>query len=393
MTSRETSLTAALVAATDELVGFFEISEVSASSLDAQEVVPKVLHRVAQLTRSDALSILVPGGGFELGRTELLSDPAARIDGSGSELGAVHGTKIEALHGGGLGGEMLAIRRDEPFTTHDRKILSVGLRVALSAIETSRLHAASVQAAVQAREREHAAEIAQLALPSAHPELAGLDIHFENHQARDTGGDLVCFHSTGTTVSFAVGDVTGKGLPAAVIMATAASAINAALRDPRRHRPGEAMQQINDWIFDHLAAAEVFLTLFIAEVRPDSGRVDWANAGHHPCLIAGAAGHRLLPPTTPPLGVVRPLSAASRSSVLRDDDVLFVGSDGIVEQTGQGGAMFGVDRLCRSIVGARSARTAGGRLNADLQAFTQGLAQQDDQTMVIVRTTRSVPDA
>lgn len=385
MTSTEIdSLAEALIDANDALLGVFDLTDVTATSLDDGDVVPLILERAMRVVRAEALTLSTETASFGVGSRETRS---ALLSGRWE----ASSTTVSAVHSGGLEGDLRAARTGDAFSIRDRRLLLVALRTALSSIEMARLHRETVETAIAAREQEQAAEIAQLALPKDQPTVAGVDVFFQTEQVRSTGGDLVCFHIDGDTLHFAVGDVSGKGLPAAVIMTTAVCAIHAAFRDPRSQTPGRQLDQVNEWVFDHLTDAGLFLTLFVGQVSSTDRSLRWANAGHGPCLVSRATGPFELTATTPPLGVTRPLDEATATTEFGSSDILFVGSDGVVEQSRGDGEMFGEPRLLATLAEhhtashARSARAIGAHLREALDAFCRPSQQQDDRTVVVLR--------
>lgn len=376
MNSEVNSLAAALIEANDLLIGMYDLADVTSRSLDETQLVHDLLERAVRIVHADTLELIAPSARFTVG-----SERRRTTDASAET------TAVMATHGLGLDGELHATRSDPPFSTGDRKLLSAVLRTTLSAIETARLHSRAIQTALDARDTQQAAEVAQLALPRARPHPDGVDIFFENQQAQVTGGDLFCFHEDGDLLSFAVGDVSGKGLSAAVMMTTAVCATSAAFRDERAATPGEELAQVNDWMYDHLSEAGLFISMFIGHYRRGSNELHWANAGHSPCIVSTETGAVDLAALTPPIGILPDSDRLSRVTELADNDMVLIASDGVVEQTTTSGESFGEQRLHGVLAAMRTkpASVAGSVLLQTVTAFADGVRQSDDRTTVLLR--------
>lgn len=374
------SLTEALIEANDLLVGLYDLVDVTSRSLDETQLVHDILERSLRIVHADALILTTPTDQIVVGKEPKHRRSTDRPD-------RFKNTTVTAIHGLGLAGDLRAVRPDLEFTTGDRKLLSAVLRTTLAAIETARLHTRAIQTALDARETQRAAEVAQLAMPVARPKPDGVDIFFENRQARNTGGDLFCFHEDGDLLSFAVGDVSGKGLSAAVMMTTAVCATNAAFRDERATTPGAQLRSVNSWMYEHLSEAGLFISMFIGHYRRGTNELHWANAGHSPCVVSTGARATDLPALTPPIGILPETSDLSSVTTLADDDIVLIGSDGIVEQPSASGEAFGEARMHGVLAAMRGepASIIGAVLLQAVTSFAEGVPQSDDRTAVLLR--------
>lgn len=374
------SLTEALIEANDLLIGLYDLVDVTSQSFDEAEVVNDILERSLRIVHADALELITPTDRIMVGSPPTLRRATDRVE-------RAKATSVTATHGLGLTGELRATRPDLEFSTGDRKLLSAVLRTTLAAIETARLHTEGIQQALDARETERAAQVAQLAMPVSRPDVDDVDIFFKNQQARNTGGDLFCFHENGDRLAFAVGDVSGKGLSAAVMMTTAVCATTAAFRDDRADTPGSQLCSVNDWMYEHLSEAGSFISMFIGHYRRNTNELRWANAGHSPCLLSTEHTTMDLPALTPPLGVFPQMMNRSSVSPLADNDIVLIGSDGLVEQPNTAGEAFGEQRLHDVLRTERgeSAASIGSTLLQAVTAFAGELPQSDDRTAVLLR--------
>ncbi len=382
------SLTSALVEANDQLLALYDLAHVTSNTLDERRAAVEILTRSSRILSADAMVLTTAADVFGIGthteRERLSAITSGRSDAVGD--GAI---VVAATHASGLEAELRVLRRGAVFSTGDRKMLSAVLRTALGAISTARLHQQVLNRALDSRDLERAAEIAQLALPSWRPEMPGLELFVAAEPARETGGDLYCFATDGNDLAFAVGDVSGKGLTAAVMMTTAICAAKAAFRDPAKLDPAQQLTMISDWTYEHLSDAGLFITLFVGRYEADRGMLHWANAGHSPCALSHAGDWTELTAQIPPIGVFADISARTESVQLEVGDLLAIGSDGIVEQENNDGEPFG-DHGMRTALDARPRpplNDLGPMLFDAVDRFSGGRPPIDDRTILLLRRT------
>ncbi len=382
------SLTSALVEANDQLLALYDLAHVTSNTLDERQAAVEVLTRSSRILSAGAMVLTtatdVIGIGTHTDREHLTAITSGRSDAAGD--GAI---VVAATHASGLEAELRVLRRGAVFSTGDRKMLSAVLRTALGAISTARLHQQVLSRALDTRELERAAEIAQLALPRWRPQMPGLELFVAAEPARETGGDLYCFAIDGNDLAFAVGDVSGKGLTAAVMMTTAICAAKAAFREPSKLDPAQQLTMISDWTYDHLSDAGLFITLFVGRYESDSGMLHWANAGHSPCGLSHDGDWTELTAQIPPIGVFPDISARTESMQLEVGDLLAVGSDGIVEQENYDGEPFG-DNGMRTVLDTRPRpplNDLGPMLFDAVDRFSGGRPPLDDRTILLLRRT------
>ncbi len=186
-----------------------------------------------------------------------------------------------------------------------------------------------------------------------------------------------------------VGDVTGKGLGAALMMAFTRAVLRAASYNGEG--PADALRRTN-----RVLAAEVhtgmFLTAVVLELVDDTGWVDWASAGHEPpyVLRAGADAIDELDATAPMLGLGEPLDAVDRTVVLAPGDRLVLWTDGVTDACAPDGERFGERRFHQALVrGARKgdAETMVGSVMREIERWTGGSPPADDVTLVVLERT------
>jgi serine phosphatase RsbU (regulator of sigma subunit) len=225
--------------------------------------------------------------------------------------------------------------------------------------------------------------IQQQFLPHALPKLAGWEIAALYRPARAVGGDFYDFiELPGGRIGIAIGDVTDKGVPAALGMATTHAVLRA--EAPRLVAPGEVLQRANQLLVGELPAA-MFVTCMYAVLDPATGRLEFANAGH--CLPYLTADGKVteLHATGMPLGLMPGMRYDEAARVVGDGDQLLLHSDGLTEAHGPGRVMFGLPRLV-DLLGKADGDGVIDRLLAGLADFTgPAWEQEDDITLVTLQ--------
>jgi len=357
------SLAAALFDAQDQLLALYELATLTTESLDESECVKPILERASRLLDADEMRFT-------------LSDDEPEVD----------TTSIDVENSSGLSGTLHARRAALPFGTADQKLLRAVAHIALGAVQTSRLHSDAVSQAVVARDHDTASNLAQMALPSWRPTIDGLDMFARSDPARLAGGDLFTFAESATRLHVVVGDVSGKGLPAAMMMATIISSANAALHS-HGDNPEEILRSIDSWVFDYLSESGLFVTILAGTIDKNTGELRVANAGHSPVVLVLNGVPTVIEATAPPVGVL-PLGSTTLEEQrfeLRPNDRFVVCSDGFSEQLNLDEEMYGEDRLFDQVSDmTKDASTIGPQLFSQLDHFANGATQTDDRTLVIV---------
>ena len=271
-------------------------------------------------------------------------------------------------------------------TSETVRLMEAAVEVAGTIVSRARRLAEVASRARLQRELELAADVQRHLVAAASVPVAGLDLATRYRSASEIGGDVLAVRAAGEATLAAVGDVSGKGIAAALLMASARTAFASAARTTSD--PGVLLARIADELGDDLERTGRFITLCVVRIEPRIGRLEIANAGHSPVLLAsGAAGPRLIPATEPPIGVAEsPFTTVIRS--FRPGDLLVIASDGITEREDPAERRFGSRRLSariRSLRGAPSAAVADGILEAADRFAGDRDGRRDDETLVVVR--------
>jgi sigma-B regulation protein RsbU (phosphoserine phosphatase) len=233
-----------------------------------------------------------------------------------------------AVRGQTLGALELINKRgaDGLFEESDRLFLVALASAAALAIHNARMAAQLVEQERVRKELEVAREIQRSLLPPDPPPDA--PIHGLNIPARSVSGDLYLFFKVGRQHFFAVGDVAGKGVHAALFMAKVSSLLRAMAK--LEHEPGRLLARVNDEIRE-TATRGMFVTLVAGLYDPVEDRVTFANAGHEPPLYRSRLGRfRRFPALAPPLGILSGLTFVEQELAL-DGGGFYVFTDGITE--------------------------------------------------------------
>jgi len=190
-----------------------------------------------------------------------------------------------------------------------------------------------------------ARRIQHSSLPESVPALAGWEISPRYRPAREVGGDFFDFlELEGGRLGLVVGDATGKGVPAALVMSTACGMLRAVAQGSD-YTPGEVLRRVNEALGARMPA-NTFVTCFYGVLEPSSGGFAYANAGHDPPYVRRAGGDaEELRARGIPLALMPGMHYEEKEVVLRVDEGAFFYSDGLVEAHNPEGEMFGFPRL------------------------------------------------
>jgi serine phosphatase RsbU (regulator of sigma subunit) len=229
-----------------------------------------------------------------------------------------------------------------------------------------------------------ARSIQQASLPKEVPTLEGWQITPFYRPAREVGGDFYDFHllSEGR-VGLVVGDATGKGVPAALVMSTTCGMLRLAAQS--YSSPGVMLQGVNEVLFPNIPA-NMFVTCFYAILDPESGLLRYANAGHDLPYLHHDGDAEELRARGMPLGLMPGMSYKEKETIVQAGESALLYSDGLVEAHDPKGEMFGFPRLRALIAEHGEDRSLGDLLLEELYSFVgEGWEQEDDITLLTLR--------
>ena len=274
---------------------------------------------------------------------------------------------------------------EQQYVVDDRRMLGALGTHAAPAVRVAQLIRRQQR---DARERERIEQelriarlIQQTLLPKTTPALPGWTIATHYQPARAVGGDFYDFYYFDDgRIGVVIGDVTDKGVPAALVMATT----RAILRSSSLHEnsPGAMLQRANDMLYPDMPA-KMFVTCFCACFDPQTGTLVFANAGHDIPYRRTGAGVTELRARGMPLGLLPGMQYEEDEITLAPGQTIVFYSDGLVEAHAPDGTMFGFPRL-QSLLGAyHGEHSLVDYLLGELQTFTgAGWEQEDDVTLV-----------
>ena len=241
------------------------------------------------------------------------------------------------------------------------------------------------------RERERveqellvARRIQQASLPKEVPTLEGWQIDPYYQPAREVGGDFYDFHPLSEgRLGLVVGDATGKGVPAALVMSTTCGMLQLAAQASDSSSPGEVLSRVNETLLARILS-NMFVTCFYSVLDPNSGSLSYANAGHDlPYLHRGRRKAEELRARGMPLGLMPGMGYEEKEIILEAGEAALFYSDGLVEAHDPKGEMFGFPRL-RALISEHGEEGALGDFCLEkLYSFVgEGWEQEDDITLL-----------
>ncbi|OGG45102.1 MAG: hypothetical protein A3F84_11790 [Candidatus Handelsmanbacteria bacterium RIFCSPLOWO2_12_FULL_64_10] len=282
----------------------------------------------------------------------------------------------------------------ERVVEHDRLLLMGFANQAAIALENARLYGEALEKQRLEQELAAAGRIQQLLLPQALPEVEGFDISGTSRPSRGVSGDYYdVVEDRSGRVWVALGDVSGKGMPAALTMATLRALFRSELE--REQSLAEAMRRIGEGLW-RCTAPEVFATFCFGALDPEERAFTFVNAGHPYPLLIRADGSPPSPAGTGsglPVGVDPTLAGVSpyleQRVDMRSGDVFVIYSDGVTEAGAGDGEveMFGEERLEAVLVEHRTKDAAAVQeaICSAVSAFLGDAPPGDDLTLVVIR--------
>jgi len=281
-------------------------------------------------------------------------------------------------------------RSEQDYSSDDKRLLQNLATQAAPALRVAQL-VRQQQAEARQRERiEHELRVARVIqetlLPKEIPGFAGWQIQAHWQPAREVSGDFYDFiHLPDGRLAVIIADVTDKGVPAALVMATTRSILRAAAE--RLISPGEVLARTNDLLHPDIPA-KMFVTCLYLLIEPETGKVVFANAGHNlPYLISNGSLSELRA-TGMPLGLLPGMEYEEVEAQLLNGDCLLLSSDGLVEAHNPNREMYGFERMEKIMASPTNADEIVPNLLQSLKDFTgENYEQEDDITFVTLQHT------
>ncbi len=282
------------------------------------------------------------------------------------------------------------------FTQADIEMLSAIASSAAIAIENARLYQVAVEKGRMERELQMARKVQSSLLPQDLPHYPGWEFATRWKPAREVGGDYYDFISMKNgKLGLVIADVTDKGMPAALFMASTRSIVRATTTP--NLSPAESISTGNRLVYAESGEA-LFVTLFYGQLDPHTGDLVYVNAGHNPPLLCrgNQAGQEInvqqLTFTGMPLGVDEETSFEQRHVQMEADDFLLLYTDGVTEPENSQGEEFGMERLEDLVRHSRhtDAEDILARVVQAVENFTGTAGLSDDITLVLVKRCQEI---
>lgn len=271
-----------------------------------------------------------------------------------------------------------------PFSATDAETLALFAAQAAVALESAVLHREAIERLRLERELELAAAVQRELLPSVLPELPGFQLAARNQSSRRLGGDVFDVIEAGDGLFLMLGDVAGKGVPAALMAASVQSAVRVLMLSQ------PPLTEVARQLHAHLlrtTPVNKFATMFLAYLHGD-GALEYLSAGHNPVVVAAADGTTaLLGASGPPLGLLPSSTFVASRTVLAEGSLLLAYTDGLSEAVDAADEEFGTPRIAALAAAARGAAVAEvvARLFAAVDRHTGGAPLHDDRTVLAVK--------
>ena len=275
------------------------------------------------------------------------------------------------------------------FAAEDLELLIAFADQAAVAIDNARLYEELAQRERMRQQLEIARSIQASLMPRHLPALPGFKLAAACLPAQAVGGDFydAILSADGRVVMF-LGDVSGKGVPAALLMGMVRTLLRAEVQ--RSTSLVDSVLHCNRVLYEDFTNTNMFATLLIGTLDPVARTFTYLNCGHCEPLLWRSAGHvEHLSGDGLPLGILEEFETTERTVILNPRDVLVVYSDGFSEAKSSAGELFGIPRLKRALAQSPVASAEGvlSHLEASVSRFVKEEPQSDDQTMIVLRVT------
>lgn len=280
---------------------------------------------------------------------------------------------------------MDSMQRSHSFTEDDVRVVTAVANIAAVQIENARLLEENIEKRQLEDDMRKAAEIQQRLLPGKPPDVPGYDVAGSNHPCRTVGGDYFDYLLLNPDrLYLALGDVSGKGTGAALLMTVLRAAVRAHWTE---FEPAEAVGRINRTVCQNIPDGK-FATFAMARLEPSTGELIYVNAGHNPPILARADGRlEELTEGGMVLGMFDPVPYVHGCARLEKGDTLVIFSDGVSETWDKAGEEYGEARLAQAVKRDRGLTAAAIEANilTEIDQFSGGAKATDDRTLIVLK--------
>jgi sigma-B regulation protein RsbU (phosphoserine phosphatase) len=274
-----------------------------------------------------------------------------------------------------------------PFGEEDLDFAAALARQAQSALEGARAHHVKLEKERQDRDLQIARGIQQSLFPRTRPRVEGFEVTAESRSCYEVGGDYYDFIPLdGGRLGLVIADVSGKGTPASLMMASVHAWVQAMAGTAR---PTQVLERLNRFLYANTQTSR-YVTLFYGELDPPGRRLHYVTAGHVPAYVLRGDGRReRLTAGGPVLGLLEDVALESGEVAFAPGDLLAAVTDGVTEALSPAGEEFGDGRVFRALAGGEggSAASTLESLVAAVDAWAGPAGCTDDLTALILRAT------
>jgi len=275
-------------------------------------------------------------------------------------------------------------RRADAFAEDDRPVVTALANVAAAKIENARLLEESLEKRRMEDDIRMAAEIQTSLLPRQAPRVAGYDLAGSTRPCHAVGGDYFDLLEHDGRLLMALGDVSGKGTGAALLMTMLRASVRAHWKGPS---VAEAVAHMNQTVCENTPGNK-YITFFMAQLDLASGCLRYVNAGHNPPILCRSDGRlETLTEGGVVLGLIEGASYSEGAVDLARGDTLIIYSDGVSETWSPEGEEYGDERVAEIVKRGRGldARALEAEVLRQLESFSGGSKPTDDRTLIVLK--------
>ena len=405
------SMGADLIDTQDQLLALYDLTQATRNYLDTEQILARLAYETARLVKAEAAFFLVHMKGrspiIQHYPRPILSDESlqhfiARMKESRHEFLFSRGSLTDQAMGVR---NMLMVpikvrdaetavmgmlnKLDDDFNSPDIKLAGAIAEFTGAQIENVIMHQLNMEQARLETEMDLAQRIQVHLLPQTPPGIVGLDLWAASWPASRVGGDFYDFIiGTNQPFTFTVGDISGKGIPAALLMAMTRTVIRTKTKVMPMPTPQDVMGRSNQELYEDFTKLSMFATVFVGQYDSANRQLLYANAGHSPVIYCPAGGEaRLLQADGTPMGILPTSLSKDQWIDFQPGDVLVVATDGFSEARSTQDKEFGYDRFISLVqsLADKPARAIAEGLYRTVSNFTNGMSQADDQTLVVLK--------
>jgi sigma-B regulation protein RsbU (phosphoserine phosphatase) len=400
-------LTTELIDTQDQLLAIYNLTQRTRNYIDLDKLLKQLAKQTAELLKADSAFVVFdsPGEGYSVEHfptqtldTYYLELAFRAIRQYGQTFLSSEELRTKALVNfmlvpieirGEISAALGLTKKVGDFMSPDLKLAQALAEHAGARIDNVLLYKKNLAQMKLQTEMELARQVQLNLLPRKPPRVNGLDLWASSRPALQVGGDFFDFHQKVTPLSFTVGDISGKGLPAALLMSMTRTVIRSRANHAPLPLPGAIISQANDELYDDFTDVNMFATVFVGQYNPSERCLVYANAGHSPVIYRPANGKaQLLEADGPALGVLPSSFSQDCTLPFRPGDLLIIATDGFNETQNEKQEMFGYDRLLNLVnaISQLSAKEIGKTLYETVTIFSNNQPQFDDQTVMVIKS-------